>query len=171
MELHQVQKVETLLHEIEVMADPGVRARAVEVVRLLMDFHGAGLERMMEIVAGTGPLGDNILEEFAGDELVSHLLLLYGLHPEDVESRVRSALDRVRPYLRTHGGDAQLVGVDKGVVRLSMEGSCKGCPSSTATLKQAIEKAIYEAAPDVTEIVADGAAGQTSTSGLVQLGR
>jgi len=168
--LQQVQRVEELLREFEA-AEPEVRAKAVELVRLLMDFNGEGLERMTEIVAGAGARGDAILGDFARDELVAHLLLLYGLHPEGVEARVRAALDKVRPFLHRHGGDAQLLTVDGGVVRLDLEGSCKGCPSSTATLKQAIEKAIYEAAPDVTEIVADGLVEQTATSGLVQIGR
>lgn len=171
MELEQVQRVEELLREFEAVADAGLRAKAVELVRLLMDFHGAGLERMTEIVASAGAQGRAILDDFARDELVSHLLLLYGLHPEDVEARVRGALDKVRPFLRKHGGDAQLLAVDDGVVRLILKGSCKGCPSSSATLKQAIERAVYEAAPDVTEIVADGVVEQTVTSGLVQIGR
>lgn len=171
MELRQVQRIEELLREFEAASDTGVRAKAVELVRLLMEFHGAGLERMTEIVAGAGVQGQTILDDFARDELVSHLLLLYGLHPEDVEARVRGALDKVRPYLHKHGGDAQLLAVDNGVVRLSLEGSCNGCPSSSAPLKQAIERAILDAAPDVTEIVAYGLVGQATTSALVQIGR
>ena len=70
------------------------------------------------------------------------LLLLHGLHPLDLEARVRQALDKVRPYLRSHGGNVELLGVDEGVVRLRLEGSCHGCPSSAATMRQTIEEAI-----------------------------
>ena len=77
------------------------------------------------------------------------LLILHGLHPLDVETRIARALDRVRPYLGSHGGDVKLLGVTDGVVHLRLEGSCHGCPSSTVTMKLAIEKAIEEAAPEV----------------------
>jgi Fe-S cluster biogenesis protein NfuA/nitrite reductase/ring-hydroxylating ferredoxin subunit len=70
---------------------------------------------------------------------------------------VQAALDEVRPYLDSHGGDVELLSVDEGVVRLRMQGSCKGCPSSAATLKLAIEDAIHKHAPDVEAVEADGA--------------
>jgi Fe-S cluster biogenesis protein NfuA len=168
-ELQQrVQQLEKLISEIEAIADPSVRAKAVGLVRLVMDFHGAALERMVEIVAASGKLGQEIFDAFTRDDLIRHVLLLHGLHPEDVETRVRRALEKVRPYLQTHGGDAQLRGIDNGVVRLSLVGSCKGCPSSTQTLKLAIERAIYEAAPDVTEILAEGSIDQTPASASPQ---
>ena len=87
---------------------------------------------------------------------MASLLLLHGLHPLDLEARVRQALEQVRPYLRTHGGDVELLGVDDGVVRLRMQGSCHGCPSSAVTLKHTIEEAIYDAAPDVAAIEVEG---------------
>jgi len=171
-ELQQrLQQIEELISEIEAIADPAARAKTVDLVRLLMDFHGAGLERMTMIIMRAGKQGREILEDFASDDLAAHLLLLYGLHPQEVEARVRGALDKVRPYLQTHGGDAQLLSVDHGVVRLRLDGSCNGCPSSTATLKLSIEQAIFEAAPDVTEIVAEGAAIQAAASGLVQIAK
>ena len=92
------------------------------------------------------------------DELVSHLLLLHGIHPVPIEARVRTALDEVRPYLDSHGGNVELVAVEDGTVRLRMEGSCSGCPSSAMTLKLAIEDAIRKHAPDVGEIEAEDAA-------------
>jgi Fe-S cluster biogenesis protein NfuA/nitrite reductase/ring-hydroxylating ferredoxin subunit len=82
--------------------------------------------------------------------------MLYGLHPVDFSTRVLGALEKVRPYLQSHGGNVELMGVDDGVVRLQMQGSCHGCPSSAMTLKLAIEEAIYDAAPDVVEIAVDG---------------
>jgi Fe-S cluster biogenesis protein NfuA len=167
----RLQRVEELIREIEAVADPAALAKTVELVRLLMDFNGAGLERMTMIITRAGKQGREILDDFARDGLVAQLLLLYGLHPEDMESRVRGALDRVRPYLRKHGGDAQLLGVDQGVVRLRLDGSCDGCPSSAATLKFSIEQAIYEAAPDVTGIVAEGVAKHVATNGLVQIAK
>ena len=98
-----------------------------------------------------------VQQEQVRHELVSHLLLLHGLHPVPLEQRVHGALDEVRPYLESHGGDVELLGIEDGVVRLAMRGSCDGCASSTMTLKLAIEDAIQKAAPDVEEIVAEGA--------------
>jgi Fe-S cluster biogenesis protein NfuA/nitrite reductase/ring-hydroxylating ferredoxin subunit len=87
------------------------------------------------------------------DERAATLLALHGLHPKDTQTRVVEALDQVRPYLGSHAGGVELVGVDsEGVVHLRLEGSCDGCPSSTMTVKLAIERAIEEAAPEVTAV-------------------
>jgi Fe-S cluster biogenesis protein NfuA len=89
--------------------------------------------------------------------LVAHLLLLHGLHPVPVAQRVQGALDGVLPYLESHGGSVELLGIEGGVARLRLQGSCSGCPSSTMTLKLAIEEAIFKAAPDIDEVRAEGA--------------
>ena len=85
----------------------------------------------------------------AADDLIRGVLLLHGLHPMDLRSRVEGALESVRPYMRSHGGGVELLGVAGDTVRIRLEGHCQGCPSSMVTLKLAVEKAIYEAAPDV----------------------
>jgi Fe-S cluster biogenesis protein NfuA len=82
---------------------------------------------------------------------------------------VRRALDKVRPYLHSHGGDVELLGISEGTVRLHLEGSCHGCPSSQVTLQTTIERAIYEAAPDVVAIEVDGLSEPEVPVGLVQL--
>jgi Fe-S cluster biogenesis protein NfuA/nitrite reductase/ring-hydroxylating ferredoxin subunit len=149
--------METLLGEIETLADPNARAKAAEMAQVLLELYGEGLARMMEVVAQGGDR-ERAFEGFAEDELVSHLLLLHGLHPLDVETRVVRALEEVRPYLQSHGGNVELLGVEEGVARLRMQGSCSGCPSSTMTLKLAIEEAILKAAPDLERIEAEGVA-------------
>jgi Fe-S cluster biogenesis protein NfuA/nitrite reductase/ring-hydroxylating ferredoxin subunit len=159
--LEQVARVEVLLEELEGVSNPVAREKATEVVQALLDLYGEGLERIVDVVAAHDSQGA-MAESLAGDELVSHLLLLHGLHPVPVEQRVRAALEGVRPYLESHGGNVELVGVEEGVARLALEGSCSGCPSSAMTLKLAIEKAIHEAAPDVDEVVADGAVAEAS---------
>jgi Fe-S cluster biogenesis protein NfuA/nitrite reductase/ring-hydroxylating ferredoxin subunit len=149
--------METLLEEIETLADPNARSKAAEVVGVLLELYGEGLARMMEVVA-EGEERERIFEALAGDELVSHLLLLHGLHPLDLETRVVGALEEVRPYLRSHGGNVELLGVEGGVARLRLQGSCDGCPSSSMTLKLAIEEAVQKAAPDLEGIEAEGVA-------------
>jgi Fe-S cluster biogenesis protein NfuA len=145
-------RIEALLEQVERLPDAAARETALELVQGLLDLYGEGLARMVGHIAerDDGTLADAL----AGDELVAHLLLLHGLHPVPLEARVRGALDEVRPYLETHGGNVELLGLDEGVVRLELQGSCSGCPSSAVTLKLAVEEAIHKAAPDVTEIIA-----------------
>jgi Fe-S cluster biogenesis protein NfuA len=83
--------------------------------------------------------------------------LLHGLHPLDLECRVLQALEQVRPALKLHGGNVELIGIDDGVIRLRLLGSCHGCPSSSVTMKQTIEEAIIAKAPDAIGLDVDGA--------------
>jgi Fe-S cluster biogenesis protein NfuA/nitrite reductase/ring-hydroxylating ferredoxin subunit len=147
----QVARVETLLEQVESLGDSAAREVATESMGALLELYGEGLAR---IVGGLGANG--AVQALAEDELVSHLLLLHGLHPVPVEERVHGALEEVRPYLRSHGGNVELLGVEEGVVHLRLEGSCSGCPSSAMTLKLAIEDAIHKAAPDIERVEADG---------------
>ncbi len=149
-------RIEGLLQELGTVADPRIRANAEELVRLLMELYGSALARVLEIMDDAGS-ADEIFDRLAADDLVASLLVLHGLHPLNVETRIARALDRVRPYLGSHGGDVKLLGVNEGVVHLRLEGSCHGCPSSTVTMKLAIEKAIEEAAPEVVRIEVEGA--------------
>lgn len=140
-------RIEELLGQIRATGDPGTAELAEEVVRLVVELYGAGLERTVELA------GPQALDRLVEDELVASLLVLHDLHPKDTETRVAEALDQVRPYLGSHAGGVELLGVDTdGVVHLRLEGSCDGCPSSTMTVKLAIERAIEEAAPEVTAV-------------------
>jgi len=129
------------------------RDRAEELVRQVTDLYGAGLQRILAIVEDNGTAGSGLRQSLIADELVSGLLLIHGLHPQDVHTRVAAALDSVRPYLGSHGGNVELLDISaEGVVRLRLLGTCHGCPSSSVTLKFAVEDAIESAAPEVTAI-------------------
>jgi Fe-S cluster biogenesis protein NfuA/nitrite reductase/ring-hydroxylating ferredoxin subunit len=153
----RVARLEGLLEDLERVADPAARERGTELVQAVVELYGAGLERMVSLLAERDDAPE-LAEALAGDELISHLLLLHDLHPVPLEARVRGALDDVRPYLESHGGNVELLSLDDGVLRLRMQGSCSGCPSSTATLKLAIEDAVHKSAPDVVAIEAEGVA-------------
>lgn len=145
-------RIETLL---DASSSGGVvaRERAEELVRLVADLYGAGIERILEIMYDSGRLSDETLAALAADELVSSLLVVHGLHPYDVTTRVENALESVRPYLATHGGNVELLDVTQdSVVKLRLLGSCDGCPSSSVTLSLAVEGAVQAAAPEVTSI-------------------
>lgn len=134
------------------------RERSEELVRLVTDFYGAGLERLLDLLHERDRLDDATLAALAADDLVASLLLVHGLHPYGVTARVENALESVRPYLGTHGGDVELLGVtDDGVVTLRLLGSCDGCPSSSATLALAVRGAVEAAAPEITSIEVEAA--------------
>lgn len=121
--------------------------RAEQLVREVVGLYGAGWQRVVEM------LDARAVERLAADDLVASLLLVHGLHPHDVRRRVCDALEKVRPYLGSHGGDVQLLEVTAdGVVRLEFSGSCKGCPSSAVTLEYAVEDAVRGAAPEIASI-------------------
>jgi Fe-S cluster biogenesis protein NfuA/nitrite reductase/ring-hydroxylating ferredoxin subunit len=123
--------------------------RAEQLVCEVTDLYGAGLERIMRMAVSANP---ELAETFTRDDLVASLLLVHGLHPHGIERRVADALDSVRPYLGSHGGDVHLLEVDGDVVRLQFAGSCKSCPSSAVTLELAVEDAIRAAAPEISSI-------------------
>ena len=148
-------EVRELVARVEALLG-GLDEQATEVVQALVQLYGEALAR---VVAGTDP---------TEDELLSHLLLVHDLHPVDAETRVRRALDDVRPYLGSHGGDVELLGVEDGVARVRLEGTCNGCPSSTVTLRNAIEEAIMRAAPELERVDAEGVAEPEPA--LVQIG-
>jgi Fe-S cluster biogenesis protein NfuA/nitrite reductase/ring-hydroxylating ferredoxin subunit len=151
----QLGRIEGLIQTVEQMADPAAQAASRELVQALLDVHGTALERMLEIIFDT--VGQPLIDDLGRDDIVSGLLLMHGLHPLSLEARVLQALDKVRPYLSSHGGNVELLDVTPdGEVRLRLEGSCHGCPSSQMTLRYAIEEAVYKAAPDVTGIQVEG---------------
>lgn len=169
----RIAAIEELVQRLETAADPVTRGVSQELVRAVMELHGIALDRMLTTVRKNGAAGGTIVDQLARDEAVASVLLLHDLHPVDLETRVRGALEKSRPYLKTHGGNVELVGIDEGgVVRLRMQGSCHGCPSSAVTLKLAIEQAIHEAAPDVSAILVEGQAapGRPDTPELITLG-
>ena len=105
------------------------RGRAEELVRLVVDLYGAGLERLLEIVHDSGRLDDALLDRFAADDLVAGLLAVHGLHPDDVSTRVARALEGVRPYLGSHGGDVELsASTDDGLMRCACWAAATAAP-------------------------------------------
>jgi Fe-S cluster biogenesis protein NfuA/nitrite reductase/ring-hydroxylating ferredoxin subunit len=142
---------------------PVERERAEELVRLVSDLYGAGLERVLDLIHEAGRLDEEALGLLAGDDLVASLLLVHGLHPYSVETRVERALESVRPYLGSHGGDVELVEVTEDAVQLRLLGSCDGCPSSSVTLKLAVEGAIEAAAPEIEVIEVETPSSEPGT--------
>lgn len=156
-------RADAFLADVEALPDEVARDTALAALQAVVELYGDGLGRIAAAVP------DEQLAELAQDELVGHLLLLHDLHPQGVAERVQAALDEVRPYLGSHGGSVELLEATAERVLLRLAGSCSGCPSSTMTLKLAIEDAIRKHAPEVEAIEADGVAEEPKAPALLQL--
>jgi len=156
-------RIEALLDGLRVAGGGRVWQQAEELVRLVTELYGAGLARVLDAAtAGAPDGGAALVERLAADDLVASLLVLHGLHPLDLTARVEQALEEVRPYAHSHGGDLELLGIDEeeGVAFLRMVGTCDGCPSSSVTLEHAVEKAVAEVAPEIVRLEVEGAVAE-----------
>ena len=149
-------RVQDLSERVEALEDPRARTLAQDLVSAVIAMYGDGLERMMAVVRDSRVAGATILDQFAQDGTVASLLLIHDLYPVDLHARVTEALDTVRPYMESHGGNVELVSLQDGVARLALEGSCNGCSASRATLELAIKQALDEHAPDLAGLEVDG---------------
>jgi Fe-S cluster biogenesis protein NfuA len=142
------ERIEALLSELRSQAGPQVAATAEELVSCLVELYGAGLARITEIV-GEDESGPKLMDKLVADPLVESLLLVHDLHPLDTSARVRQAVEEVLPQLGSHAGNVEYLGLDEaGVLRLRLEQS--GC--SADTVRDLIEKAVAEAAPEAAGV-------------------
>jgi Fe-S cluster biogenesis protein NfuA len=150
-------RLEELLAGFGAVEEPGgPRARAEELVRTVVALYGEGLERLLSVLdVELGDRADEFFAQLCEDKLVQGLLCLHGLHPIPLKARVEAAIQSVLPYIKSHRGNMELSRIDGDVVYLRLEGSCDGCPGSTATLKLAVERAIVERAPEIREVRAE----------------
>jgi Fe-S cluster biogenesis protein NfuA len=157
-------RIEGLLAGLGSLASTEAAAKqAEELVRTLVTMYGTGLRRVLSIVYDTlGEGSDEVFARLCDDPFVESLLCLHDLHPVSVDDRVRAALDAVRPYLKSHEGGVDIASIEGDVVILRLEGNCKGCPSSTATVKLAVERAILERVPEIREVRAEEAPPQAA---------
>ena len=148
----QVRQLGKLIAQFDELPDGATKTAARDLVRLLMDVHGRGLERVMEIVFDSGDSGQKIIDRLGQDSIVGNLLLLYSLHPDGLEARIQSALDRMRPRLRKLACTIELENVQEGAVQVRLATSGHSCGSSTKNLRSIVEDGMFEFAPDVTSL-------------------
>ena len=143
--------IERKLEELQARVEPRVFDQAVELLQLVSELYGSGLARVMDLADRHAP---DLVAHITADDLLASLLVANGLHPDDVHVRIARALDGVRPFLAGHGGDVELLDIDEpaGAVHIRLLGSCDGCPSSAVTLRTTVERAIFDAAPEVVII-------------------
>jgi hypothetical protein len=133
--MNPLERVEELIQQLDGAADPNIRSAARDFVQALMDFHGAAVARMLELVDSP------TLGSFGRDETVAPLLLLYDLHPDTTETRVRRAIDPLR--------NVELIVVDDLEVKVRVNGR-------SHSGREMIEKTILSAAPEVSAIHIEG---------------
>lgn len=143
------KRLQELIEQIQTQPNPAARALLQECLQSLLAFYGEGLSRILEQVQASGVEGKQILDRLLKDETISGLLLIHGLHPIPLESRLRGAFEKVRPYMQSHGGNIELLSLENEIARVRLQGTCKTCPSSTVTLEFAVRRAVEAACPDL----------------------
>jgi Fe-S cluster biogenesis protein NfuA len=159
-------QIDRLVQRVSAFTDEGARTTSLELLQSMMDLHGAAMARIVELLSESGDSGRSVLAKLGNDPLLCGLLVLYGIHPVALQDRVTYAIEKVRPQLQKHGGSVKLIAVSEDAVRVNIQSSGPGCGSSDA-LKSTVEQAILEAAPEVVNVVIDGAA--SALSGFVPL--
>lgn len=138
----RIGRIETLVQELEAVSDPAVKSAAKELVAAVMELNSAAFERVLAVAARSGEAGSRLMDALVREEAVSSLLILYGLHPRDLPTRVSGALKNFP--------GVKLVSIDEGRAVLRME--------SHERSESALREAIAVAAPDLMELTIEGAA-------------
>jgi Fe-S cluster biogenesis protein NfuA/nitrite reductase/ring-hydroxylating ferredoxin subunit len=155
-----IERVQELQDLLDSSADGHTRQIAEELVSSVIQMYGAGLEQIVGRLFADGEQGQRLAVSLTEDPLVATLLLIHDLHPVPLEQRVQEALESVRPYMESHGGNVELLSLEEGVARIHLQGSCSDCSASSVTLELAIKQALEEAAPDLAGLEVEGVAPQ-----------
>jgi Fe-S cluster biogenesis protein NfuA/nitrite reductase/ring-hydroxylating ferredoxin subunit len=156
-----LERVQELQDRLDSIGDTATQKIAEELVSAVVQMYGAGLERILERLLAGGEAGEQIAVSLTDDPFLATLLLIHDLHPVPLEVRVQEALDSVRPYMESHGGNVELLSLENGVARIHLRGSCSDCSASAVTLELAIKQALEQAAPDLEGLEVEGVAPQT----------
>lgn len=158
------RRVEEVLDRLTTAGNPATTSAAEELVRVLMDFYGEGLARIVAVLSAQG---GTALGPLLDDEVLTGLLVLHELHPEDTMARV------ARGLRGAGAGDAEVVGFDESSGRLRVAlpaGDGCGCPSTTGALQGRIEAALSCFAPEVASVVFEAPAAAPREPVLLQIG-
>ena len=161
-------RIEALVERFEASADPAVRAAAGELADSMLALHGAALARLLEVIRNSRDYGVMLLDRLAADEMVRSMLLLHGLHPTDLERRLREAIERVRPLLDGAGFELAAADVAGDRLRLRIRGA-DGSGKWMQVLRQSLEAALLEIAPDVSKIEIEEVSSSRSGAELLPI--
>ncbi len=169
----KIRQLGTLVGELDQMPGDGLpggrtKVAARELVQLLMEVHGTGLERVMEIIFESGLSGEALIGKLGQDPIVRNLLLLYSLHPDDIETRVLKGIETAGPRLRKFDAHVELVSIHDGAIQVGLYTSGHACGSTTKNLQAIVEECIYDQAPDLVSLAILSPADEAS-SGFVPI--
>ena len=142
-------RLQELIEQIESQPNPAARALLQECLQSMLAFYGQALGDIIDHLKAAGAEGEVILHGLLKNRAISSVLLVHGLHPIPLETRLRGALEKSRPYMQSHGGNIELLSLENEVARVKLSGTCKSCPSSAITLQLAVRRAVEEACPDL----------------------
>jgi Fe-S cluster biogenesis protein NfuA len=140
----RVTEADELLGRLEQLPGPATQV-ALEAIGALTEIYGAALARVIEMAAA----GSASTQALASDQLVGHLLVLHGLHPDPPEQRITRALAGMRASLG-NGGDVELAGIREGIATIRL--TVTGCRSTAASLAAAVRDVVYAAAPELAGV-------------------
>jgi Fe-S cluster biogenesis protein NfuA len=149
----QIARIEGLIGSLESAADPALRATARNLVQAVMDLHAGAIDRILELVSKTGEPGTALLRALATDELVSSVLVLYDLHPDDFETRVERGIEKARQAVARRGADLQVLAVEELTVRFRIDTGGHSCGSTITDLEKLVREALLASAPDAVEVL------------------
>jgi Fe-S cluster biogenesis protein NfuA/nitrite reductase/ring-hydroxylating ferredoxin subunit len=161
------ERLQKLLAQVEALPYPGAKELIQDCMESVLGFYGAALKRILQVVSEDGSEGRKVFRNLIRDDVVKGILLIHDLHPLNLEARLLEALDKVRPYLKSHGGNVELISLENNVARLRLQGTCQSCASSSVTLELAIRHAIEQACPDLVHFEVEGVAQDKSAASLV----
>lgn len=161
-------RIQRLLERIGSLPYPAAKELINECMEAVLAFYGAGLNRILQIVSEDGAEGRKVYRDLIHDDVIKGLLLIHDLHPLDLEARLREALDKVRPYLKSHGGNVELISLKNDIAKLRLQGTCESCASSSVTLELAIRHAIEQACPDLVHFEVEGVAPAKAVDSLMR---
>jgi Fe-S cluster biogenesis protein NfuA/nitrite reductase/ring-hydroxylating ferredoxin subunit len=152
------QNIQRLIEQATTFPDPAARELLLQCLQGVLALYGDGLARILQLLDNAGADAAQARQALLRDKLVRSLLLVHGLHPDNLATRLGAALDKIRPYLQSHGGNVELISLERDIARLRLQGTCKTCPSSSATLELAVRQSVEEACPDLMGFEVEGVA-------------
>lgn len=145
-------RIEPLVQRAAALPDAAARAAALDLLQAVLDVHGAVVARLIELLVEAGEPGRELLARCGEDPLIGGLLILYGLHPIDLEARVLQAVEKLKPLLRAQSVEVSGVEVGAGGVQVTLAGAAPGCGGHAGGVSQKLEQAIWDAAPDAAAV-------------------
>jgi Fe-S cluster biogenesis protein NfuA len=154
IEFHSaLHRLDELVREFEIYPSEEVKGKVFELLGEVDQVHRAGLSHLIAYLRQAGHA--EWIETAARDPVVRTLFLLYDLLPGDTLFQAETAIEKVRPYLQSHGGGIEILNVTDGVVTLRLLGNCRGCPAFQQTLQNKIRAVLEEEVPGFVDLIVD----------------